>query len=63
MTVKSIKLIAIGVAIAGAIAMILPSGRYLADSGDSLTSAGLGSAETLLARYKEWESASVKKSG
>jgi cytochrome c peroxidase len=63
MTVKSIKLIAIAVAVTGVIAMMLPSGRSFADSGDSLTSTGLGSAETLLARYRQWESESVKNSG
>ncbi|MBO0799561.1 MAG: hypothetical protein J2P31_12135, partial [Blastocatellia bacterium] len=63
MTVKLTKLIVAAVAIAGAIALILPGSRSLADNGVSLTSTGLGNAETLLARYKQWESESLKKSG
>ncbi|MBO0798255.1 MAG: hypothetical protein J2P31_05485 [Blastocatellia bacterium] len=63
MTVKSTKLIVTVVAIAAVIAMMLPSYRSLAEGADSLTSTGLGNAETLLTRYKQWESENLKKSG
>jgi hypothetical protein len=63
MTVRSIKLIAIVLAIAGAITMVLPGNRLMAGDEYSLTSSGLGSAETLMTRYQQWESESLKKSG
>jgi cytochrome c peroxidase len=50
-------------AIAGAIAMILPANRSMADDEYTLTSSGMGSAETLMSRYQQWESESLKKSG
>ncbi|HZF38807.1 MAG TPA: hypothetical protein VE715_08280 [Blastocatellia bacterium] len=45
------------------ITMILPGNRSMAGDEYSLTSTGLGSAETLMSRYQQWESESLKKSG
>src|SRR5262245_26560464 len=63
MTVRSIKLIAIVLVIAAAIIMILPGNRSMAGNEYGMTSTGLGSAETLMSRYQQWESESLKKSG
>jgi len=49
--------------IAGVTTMILPGNRSMAGNEYSLTSTGLGSAETLMSRYQQWESESLKKSG
>jgi len=49
--------------IAGVITMILPDNRSMAGNEYNLTSTGLGSAETLMSRYQQWESESLKKSG
>src|SRR5262245_11283479 len=63
MTVRSIKLTAIDLVIAGVTTMILHGNRSIAGNECSMTSTGLRRAEALMSRYQQWESESLKKSG
>jgi hypothetical protein len=63
MTVRSVKLIAIVLVIVGVTTMFLPGNRSMAGNEYGMTSTGLGSVETLMSKYQQWESDSLKKSG